>query len=536
MKKRMLAAILTAVLAFALTIPATAVGDVAKAGERMVVSTSQTHRAAIDENGGLWVWGSNRYGAVGNGGGGNSKNAYFSESDGAFAIQTLPTKVMDDVASVVCGNGNGLDHSGFTLAIKNDGSLWAWGRNNMGQLGNGTTVDAFSPVKVMDDVVAVSAGRCCSAALKSDGSLWVWGGYATGGKTNASDGYYTHPEGRTGGQKIQNKPVELMKDVAAVRLKDEKGLARKTDGTVWSWERKEAPQQSNNSEDAEVFTAETADGTYVFKDFYSGNLAVKADGTLWSKGSGEYGQIGNGTQKRDMKEGSQKSYVQIFLGSGTMPRTVKLILNGGKGVSGLWVEAGGFLKAPTNPTKEGYTFGGWYTDAALTIPWNFNSKVVNTLTLYAKWVPVSSTASKTGKNQSTISLNGKNVTLDAYTLKAANGGDVTYVKLRDVAALLENTSVKFNVDWKRGAIYVASKSAYTTKNGTELKAISGTDGSYKWNQAPVLFDGTTKALEGIVLTDGKGGGHTFFKLRDLGEALGFTVGWSAERGIFIETK
>lgn len=215
---------------------------------------------------------------------------------------------------------------------------------------------------------------------------------------------------------------------------------------------------------------------------------------------------------------------------------VPLELDQGNGVDYIIADSSSILNVPTNPTKEGYTFGGWYTDAALTTPWNFNHKVVNTLTLYAKWVPVSSTATTTGKSQSVISLNGSAVTLDAYTLKAANGGDVTYVKLRDIAALLENTNAKFNVDWRRGAIYVASKSAYTTKNGTELKAISGTDGSYKWNQAPVLFDGTTKALEGIVITDGKGGGHTFFKLRDLGEAIGFTVGWTAQRGIFIETK
>lgn len=64
--------------------------------------------------------------------------------------------------------------------------------------------------------------------------------------------------------------------------------------------------------------------------------------------------------------------------------------------------------------------------------------------------------------------------------------------------------------------------------------MTGTDGSYAWNVAPILFDGVTKTLEGIVL-ENKEGQHTFFKLRDLGAALGFNVNWSAEKGISIET-
>ena len=218
-----------------------------------------------------------------------------------------------------------------------------------------------------------------------------------------------------------------------------------------------------------------------------------------------------------------------------MPRGVRLNLNGGTGGGTLWTSPDGAITVPDNPTRPGYTFGGWYTDAALTIPWNFNDKVVNVLVLYAKWTPVSSTATTTTRSSQSVSINGSPASLDAYTLIADNGGEVTYVKLRDIAALLEDTDAKFNVDWRNGAIYVSTETPYTTKNGTELKPISGTDGSYKWNTAPVLFDGVTKSLEGIVLTDGEGGGHTFFKLRDLGEAIGFDVGWSAERGIYIET-
>lgn len=149
--------------------------------------------------------------------------------------------------------------------------------------------------------------------------------------------------------------------------------------------------------------------------------------------------------------------------------------------------------------------------------------------------PVSSGPVTPGMGHVAVSLNGRVSNLNSYTL-TENGGSTTYVKLRDIAALLNGTGNQFNVDWRDHTIYVTSSSPYTTQNGTELKAISGTDGSYQRNTAPVIFDGTTKALDGIVITDSEGGWHTFFKLRDVGKLLEFTVDWTAERGIYIETK
>ncbi len=219
-----------------------------------------------------------------------------------------------------------------------------------------------------------------------------------------------------------------------------------------------------------------------------------------------------------------------------MPLGVKMILNGGTGTRMAWVNKGDTLNAPQNPTRKGYLFAGWYTDKELTEPYNFNEKVNEGFSLYAKWKRITSTGGTTSKSTQTIRVNGRVVTLDAYVLKEdSNGGDSTFVKLRDVAAILNTTDCCFNIDWKNGAIYVSQGERYSNRNGTELKTISGTDGSCKWNTAPVLFDGVAKSLEGIVLTDRQGGGHTFFKLRDLGKAIGFTVGWSAQEGIYIET-
>ena len=65
--------------------------------------------------------------------------------------------------------------SSHSAAIKSDGSLWTWGINCNGQLGDGTTEDRYTPKKIMDDVIAVSVEFYNSAAIKSDGSLWPWG-------------------------------------------------------------------------------------------------------------------------------------------------------------------------------------------------------------------------------------------------------------------------------------------------------------------------------------------------------------------------
>lgn len=520
---------LALVLCLGLLPTASAVYESAAVGQRTIISAANYHSAAIDKDGALWMWGSCQYGTLGNSGGGNARDSWF----GDVVVQSVPVKVLDNVASVSCGEPNGRDKAGHTAVIKTDGSLWTWGRNNYGQLGNGTTTDSSVPVKVMDDVVAVTCGMACTAAIKADSSLWAWGGSIMG--QSDTTGYYTHPEGRSSAP-VQSTPVKVLDDVVAVKAEYNAYYALTADGTVWNWGgtapvkvTTDAEKQTDRLLDRTVDPSWQGLRNVVATTTFYERLAVTADGGLWGYGSNGYGQVGNGV----VSDENVKPPVRINL---AMPRPVRLSLNGGLGGSILWTGVDGTVQVPVNPTRQGYTFGGWYTDEALTKPWNFNDEVTGSLTLYAKWVSASSSAATTGQSAQAVTLNGRPVDLQGYTLKAANGGDVTYVKLRDIAALLEDTGAKFNVDWRGGAIYVDTGKAYTTKNGTELKAISDTDGSYRWNTAPVLFDGETRALEGIVITDAAGGGHTFFKLRDLGAALNFTVDWSAEKGVSIETR
>lgn len=272
---------------------------------------------------------------------------------------------------------------------------------------------------------------------------------------------------------------------------------------------------------------------------WSGTLVLNDDGTLQKPTDPtKPGYVFAGWYLDDGTawDFSRKVTAGVRLNARWLP-AVKIILRLDTGDKSVDAGKGAPMNVPANPTKEGYAFAGWFTDEALSIPWNFNTAVTGEMTLYGKWLPLSSTAAGTGQSTQAITFNGAPIQLEAYTLAAdENGGDVTFVKLRDVAQVLDGSEDQFNVEWRNGAIYVSGKSAYTAKNGTELQPIVVNTTDYAQNTSPVLFDGQMKPLESIVITDINGGGHSFFKLRDLAAAIGFTVDWTAEKGIYIETE
>ncbi len=131
-----------------------------------------------------------------------------------------------------------------------------------------------------------------------------------------------------------------------------------------------------------------------------------------------------------------------------------------------------------------------------------------------------------------VLVDGKSVEFYAYALKDVNGNDTNYVKLRDVAQILNGSAAQFEVGWD-GSISITTRSAYTS-NGSELIQNFAGNQPYTVNTSPVKVNGAAVALEAITLTDATGG-YTYFKLRDLGSALGFNVGYANGTGIFIQT-
>lgn len=273
--------------------------------------------------------------------------------------------------------------------------------------------------------------------------------------------------------------------------------------------------------------------TYGFETgWLNGETMVSVDNfDNYYDGNGVFKPLGEDVRRQKEWGLDNISTYQLF----KQPVEVVFVTNGGSDVDSYVGSNGETIQTvPANPVREGWSFGGWYADEALTVPWNFTYPTYYGLKLYAKWDQASSTAAAVQDSKQRVTLNGKAIELDTIVLPAdINGGDVTYARIRDMAALLDGTVAQFNVDWANGAIQVTTQTPYTTKNGTELEHVERADDSYVVNTMPVLFDGQAVSLESIVLTDVYGGGHSYFKLRDLGAAVGLQVDWSAEDGIIL---
>ena len=176
---------------------------------------------------------------------------------------------------------------------------------------------------------------------------------------------------------------------------------------------------------------------------------------------------------------------------------------------------------PDEPTRPGKTFVGWKL-------------------LSGEMIDPDAPVMLSGDNMAyastqKVDVDGRQVTFQMYALRDSSGNDTNYVKLRDVAFALTGTDARFNVEWsaQRG-IYVTPGLAYILVGGEMDTPFSG-DRPYTRMDEPTDIDGKAVDLQAFTLTDDAGNGYTYYKLRDLGQALGFHVGWSAERGVYIET-
>ena len=135
-----------------------------------------------------------------------------------------------------------------------------------------------------------------------------------------------------------------------------------------------------------------------------------------------------------------------------------------------------------------------------------------------------------------VEVDGKKIEFQMYALKDASGNGTNYVKLRDVAHVLNGTGAQFSVGYDNASksIAVTTGAAYAD-TGTEMTTPYSGDRAYQTGSGAVLVNGAPASLDAIVLTDDAGGGYTYFKLRDLGSALGFTVDWTSDRGVIVET-
>jgi alpha-tubulin suppressor-like RCC1 family protein len=288
------------------------------------ISSGNYFNLGIKPNGTIWGWGSSVFGQMGNG----------SEAD--FYVPTQ-ISTANDWQKIVCGpyntfalktNGTlwssgdnlfgqlgigstvsytttfnqvGTDtnwsqvsaSNGFTIALKTNGTLWAWGQNDFYQMGNGTCCNnRLSPGQVGTDndwIFIEAAGIVRTAlAIKSNGTLWGWGGNSTGlvGPSNVGSRQY---------------PTQLRpdNDWATVSAGSSHALALKTNGTLWGWGAGGLGQAGDTFPDAYFRDTPVQIGTdsnwvYIGTG-HSTSYAIKNDGTLWGWGRNDTGQVGDGT-------------------------------------------------------------------------------------------------------------------------------------------------------------------------------------------------------------------------------------------------
>jgi hypothetical protein len=241
------------------------------------------HNLALDMDGTIWAWGWNSQGQLGHDTSGQNCPGVLSGT----TCSAVPIPVLG-ISHPLTVTGGGF----FSLAVMPDHTVMAWGSNKYGQLGNGSYANQPSPVAVsavLSHVVQLSAGWFHAVALTDDGHVWTWGDNAFGEIGN----------GVTSSQGI-SIPVEVpdLNNIVAVSGGDSFTGAQKGDGTVWTWGRNQFGQLGNASNvdhssiPAQVFGLDHV-AVYAARDYH--NLAVKDDGTVWAWGSGQNGELGDNT-------------------------------------------------------------------------------------------------------------------------------------------------------------------------------------------------------------------------------------------------
>jgi alpha-tubulin suppressor-like RCC1 family protein len=258
------------------------------------LSTFNDHVSAIKNDGTLWSWGRNTNGQLG------------------IGVQNIthyrPIQVGNDTnwKSITAGHQ-------FTLAIRNDGTLWGWGRNIRGQLGLGyNSFNVLSPIQIGVDTnwLKVVSGFDFSIGLKKDSTLWAWGHNSVGQLGN----------GLGGNNLVQNTPTKIGVDSnwMFIAAGSDYAVALKADSTLWTWGSNRSGELGRTGNNR---VPQLVDSTLKFIDVQCGSnhtLAIAKDSTLWGCGTNSNWELGlNSTsnQLAFIKIDSTKKWLSVSSGN-----------------------------------------------------------------------------------------------------------------------------------------------------------------------------------------------------------------------------
>lgn len=182
----------------------------------------------------------------------------------------------------------------FNLAVKNDGTVWAWGNNAHGQLGDNTATNRPLPQQVsnLNNVVAVAAGTGHSMALKDDGTVWTWGNNNVG---QLGDGTIT--------KKRLPQQVSGLTSVVQIVAADNSSYALRSDGSVWAWGSnlsKVLGIGNVTSSQRNPVKVNTLSNIVKISAGYKNAAAIDSNGYLYAWGSNSFGQVGTGTTNNEI--------------------------------------------------------------------------------------------------------------------------------------------------------------------------------------------------------------------------------------------
>ncbi|MDQ5986045.1 MAG: hypothetical protein CSYNP_01763 [Syntrophus sp. SKADARSKE-3] len=267
------------------------------------VAAGDEHTVAL-AFGTIWAWGSNSNGQLGNG---------LSGED-----EPLPVQVLTQLGPILTGSVAIAAGNAHTLSAMVDGTVWAWGSNSNGQLGDGTIVDESLPVQVLTGpgtiltgIVAVAAGHQFSMALRNDGTIWTWGSNYSG-QLGDGDGT-TPPTYNTSNDSPYAVQVQALTSTGLIPLSGVtaisaghdhvtgKGtahaMALTIDGKVWAWGSNVNGELGDGTTTDRTAAVQVSGLTSMLSiaagDDHS--AAVKGDGTVWTWGNNSKGQLGDGT-------------------------------------------------------------------------------------------------------------------------------------------------------------------------------------------------------------------------------------------------
>jgi alpha-tubulin suppressor-like RCC1 family protein len=229
------------------------------------IAAQGSRTIALKQDGTVWAWGDNSRGQLG---------------DGTTISRSVPA-ALTNLSNIIAISAGGGALGSHTLALKQDGTVWAWGSNEYAQLGDGTTISRSSPAQVanLTNVIAITAGWSHSLALKQDGTVWAWGYNSHGQLGDGNSGYEVR----------KNIPAQVMNltNVTAIAAGSSYSLALKQDGTVWAWGYNAYGQLGDGSyvDRSTPTKMLNLDNVSAFAAGFARTLALKKDGTVWQVGS-----------------------------------------------------------------------------------------------------------------------------------------------------------------------------------------------------------------------------------------------------------